>query len=227
MLKTELHTHINADPQDGIFIKYNAFQLIDRAKELNFDVLGITCHNYVYENKEAQEYANNKGILLINGAEVDVQSKHTLIYGINNEDIPKINSFLDLKKLKAEKNLFIIAAHPFYKAPSCLGNVILKYLNLFDAWEYHAFYHKSINPNKKVIRLAKKYNKAVVGNSDVHHLRDLGQTYTLIDAQKNKESVFQAIKDKKCKIVSKPLTLKKYLYVIYQLIYSAIRKRMP
>ena len=30
--------------------------------------------------------------------------------------------------------------------------------------------------------LAKKYGKPVVGNSDVHKLKDFGRTYTLIDA---------------------------------------------
>ena len=45
MLKADFHTHVREDPRDEI--GYTAKQLIAHAATLRFDVLAITCHDYV------------------------------------------------------------------------------------------------------------------------------------------------------------------------------------
>ena len=131
MLKAELHTHIDADPEDKNVIKHSAKELIDRAKELNFDVIGITCHNYVYSNQEIIEYAKKRGILLLSGAEVTIKGQHVLIYNITNEEITKISKFKDLKELKENNpKIFVIAPHPFHYKSVCLKKNIIKHLKI-------------------------------------------------------------------------------------------------
>ena len=98
MLKAEFHTHVKGDPQDNI--SYSAKQLVDKAAELNYDVLAITCHNWVYEDQSIEEYAKNKNIILFRGIERDIENKHTLLYNITNDEAQKIFTFTDLKKAK-------------------------------------------------------------------------------------------------------------------------------
>lgn len=248
MLKAELHTHVKGDPLDNI--PYTAERLIDRAAELNFDVIGITCHNYVLEDKDhtIQKYAEKKNILLLFGAEMDIEGKHTLVYNITNEEIKKIKTFEDLrdlkeerlekklkkirvkerqnKKLKNRKQIFVIAPHPFQFAPLCLKNKVIKYADLFDAWEFSYFFTKRFNSNKKTLRLAKKLNKPLVGNSDVHALKYLGRTYTLIDASLSEKAVFSAIKQGKTKVVGRPLKRYEFCYLTIKFCVLYVRKKM-
>ena len=82
MLKIDLHTHCNEDPVDR-WIKHSAKELIDHAASLNFNVISITCHNKVVYSKGLNEYAKEKDILLIPGAERDIEGRHVLLYNFS------------------------------------------------------------------------------------------------------------------------------------------------
>tara|TARA_Y100000310_G_scaffold340571_1_gene436871 strand:- start:7 stop:714 length:708 start_codon:yes stop_codon:yes gene_type:complete len=226
MLKVELHTHCNIDPHDKPWVKYSPKRLVDEAIKKKFDVLAITCHNLMYENHELKKYAEKKGLLLIFGVERDVEGKHVLIYNITQNEANKIKTFSDLAELKKKNKIFTIAAHPFYPTNTCLQKNVIKHLDLFDAWEYSFFHSWFYNPNKKLIKLAKRYNKPIVGNSDVHVLKDLGRTYSLINARKNEQEIFEAIMEKKVKIVTRPLSTLEFLHCFSKVILSQIRKRL-
>src|SRR3989344_3901440 len=133
MLKVDLHMHVDRDPLDHIY--YSAKQLIDLAAKQKFDVLAITCHDYVFPVKEIQSYAKKKGILLIQGAEKTLMGKHVLIYNINNSDLKKIKTFDDLRKLKQTKNILVTAPHPYYPMNFCLRKELEKNIDVFDAIE--------------------------------------------------------------------------------------------
>ena len=134
------------------------------------------------------------------------------------------STFKDLKEARENnKKLFTIAAHPMFLAPSCLGKKIYELPDLFDAWEYSFFHTKLLNLNKKMVKKAKKFRKPVVGNSDVHVLKDLGRTYTLIDSEANEEAVFYAIKNNKIKVVTKSLPISEFIYIAIKAIISSIR----
>lgn len=202
-LKADFHMHVNKDPLDHIY--YSAKELINQAAKLKFDVLAITCHDYVFPIREIQSYAKKKGILLIQGAEKTLQGKHVLLYNINNSDLAKIKTFEDLKKLKQQKNILVIAPHPYYPIPFCLRKELEKNIDLFDAIEHSHAHTPRINFNKKAVETAKKYSKTLIGNSDTHHLFQLGLTYSLIDCEKNADAIIEAIKNGRVKVVSPPL----------------------
>ncbi len=226
MLKAELHTHINIDPLDYKFVDYSAIQLIDRAAELNFDVLAITCHNYVYDDPAAKAYAQQKNMLLLFGAEKDVNGKHTLLYNIPNEVAQTINTLEDLHRARKEHpEMLVIAAHPFHYYSSCHKKNIIKHPDLFDAWEYSFFYAGFFNPNLKTMRLAKTHNKPLVGNSDVHKLKDIGRTYTLIDAVPEEEEVFKAIKEGRTKIITAPVPVPELIRITFLAFCVGLRKK--
>jgi predicted metal-dependent phosphoesterase TrpH len=223
MLKAELHTHIHGDPIDK-FIKYSGFDLIDNAKEKGYDVLAFTCHNKFFWNEEVNEYAKSKGIVLIPGIEKDIEGKHTLIYNPPKEveDVHNFEQLYDLKKKFPE--IVIVAAHPHHFDPTCHGNNIIKYFDLFDAWEYNFFWTKGINPNNRTVKKSRKYRKPLIGNSDVHDLKYFGSTYSLIDSEKNVNSILSAIKNGNVTVKSSPLSKRVFFRLVIKVIFGKTKK---
>ncbi|MDF1536221.1 MAG: PHP-associated domain-containing protein [bacterium] len=205
-LKCDLHLHTKEDPRHQL--SYSAKELIDAAAGHRYDVLSITNHNTVTYNSELADYAAGKGILLIPGVEATVMGKHVLIYGVGGDAGGTCEkwdslSFFDLKRLKAA-GAFIVAPHPFYPNYNCLGNLLNRFSTLFDAVEYSHLYTRKVNFNLKAQEFARENGIPTLGLSDAHSLKQLNYTYTLIDAEKEMHSIFQAIKEDKATIVTRP-----------------------
>lgn len=226
MLKAELHAHINEDPKDKSRIVHSARELVDEAIKNKFDVLAITCHNQVYEDKKLKEYAAKKGLLLLFGVERDIENKHVLLYKVNQKEADAVKTFSDLEKLRKEKNIFVIAAHPSYPDSNSLGKKIYQYPHLFDAWEYSFLHTIFWNSNRKMVPRAKEYQKPIVGNSDIHLLKDLGRTYSLIDSLLDEDAVFKAIKENKIKVITHPLSVYEFTRIVIKAITSALKHKI-
>ena len=197
-----MHCHVKGDPHDNI--PYTAEQLIDHAAQYNYTILAITCHDKVIFSDELKGYAASRNIVLIPGAEKTLQGKHVLLYNLTQHELDETKNFDDLRQLKRKnQNLLVIAPHPFFVIGSCLGHLLEKNIDVFDAIEYGHYHTYGFNLNKKAVRIAQKYNKPLVGLSDCHRLFQFGTTYSLIDAQP--EEVIDAIKSGKVRYVSTPL----------------------
>lgn len=202
ILKADFHIHTQEDPKDRI--RYTARELIDYASYRGFEVLAITNHNVVTCGRGLREYARRKGILLIPGIEASVSHKHVIL--LNVEDFsPKQTTTLEgIKQYKNDDSL-IVAPHPYFPMLQGLGSRLDKAIDIFDAIEYTHFYFRGVNFNRKAQRRAKKHNLPLVGVSDAHFLWQVGITYSLIEAEKNIQSVIRAIKKNRVKIVSSPM----------------------
>ena len=201
-LKCDLHLHTSEDPRHQL--NYSAKKLIEEAAKKGYHVVSITNHNTVTYDQELADFAHERGILLIPGVEATVMGKHVLIYGVEgmDEKWDKL-TFFDLKRLKA-RGAFIVAPHPFYPNYNCLGNLLERFSNLFDAVEYSHLYTKKLNFNLKAQNFAKSKDMPLLGLSDAHSLKQLDYTYTLIDSDKDVASIFEAIREKKATIVTRP-----------------------
>ncbi|MBI5391049.1 PHP domain-containing protein [Candidatus Woesearchaeota archaeon] len=207
MLKAELHTHTNKDPVDGAWIKHTPKQLIDDAVAQGFQVLAFTYHRTAARDQESVAYAKKKGLLLIMGCEAVIEGKEVLLYNVAPQDIKPSMTWNDLRLLKKKKEILVIAPHPYFPViTGCLQDELEKHIDLFDAIEYSYFYLSWWNYNTKAEKIAKKYHKSMVGNSDVHLLEQLGLTYTWIDAKPTMKGVFKAIRDVQVRIETKPLS---------------------
>lgn len=193
MLKADLHIHTREDPYDSYRIKYSPKELIDYAASLGYKVLSITNHDMVCYNKELAHYAKGKGILLIPGIEKTIKRKHVLIYNITQEQADKVKGFEDLQEVR-NKGGVVVAAHPYFFIPCSLGKELIENIDVFDAVEYSSFCTVLVNFNKKAVKIAERYKKPIIGNSDTHNLLTLGYTYSLIDSKQDVDSVLDAIK---------------------------------
>jgi len=213
MLKAQMHAHCKDDPIDS-WINYSAEELLEKASSLGFDVFSITLHKKFYFPEQYKKAAIKHNMLLIPGVELCLDGKDVLVYNITKKEADSMEKLSDLKKIK-RKDTLIVAPHPYVPFKSeCLKEKLEEYHTCFDAIEYTYFYIPLYKYwNKKAEQAAKKYNLALVGNSDIHRLWQLDYTYTLIDAKKTVESVISAIKQKKTKVITKPIPLWRFIQI--------------
>jgi predicted metal-dependent phosphoesterase TrpH len=202
MLKVELHTHTADDPIDAI--PHTTHQLIDRAAALGYDALAVTLHERQLDLRPYLSYAADRGIVLIPGIEQTVEGRHVLLlnFARGTEDV---RTFDDLARLKANAPGLVVAPHPFFPAGASLWGALERHADLFDAVERNAMFTRSLDFNRAAERFAARHGKPLVGNCDVHRLRQLGSTYSMVDAERDPEAICAAILAGRVRVESRPL----------------------
>jgi predicted metal-dependent phosphoesterase TrpH len=191
LLKVDLHLHSGEDPVDRI--NYDAIALIDRAAELEFDALAITLHDGLLESDRVQEYARERDIVLLPGIERTIRGKHVLLLNFPN-DVQHVHTFDDIAALKARTNGLVIAPHAFFPDRTCLRSALDERPDLFDAVEWSYFWTRGLNFNRPAARWADAHGKPMVGNSDLHDLRQLGRTYSWVTSDPDADAICDAIR---------------------------------
>ncbi|KPA13031.1 phosphoesterase [Candidatus Magnetomorum sp. HK-1] len=217
MVKIDFHIHTSEDIDNNI--AYSAFDLIDRAAHLKFDAITITNHNAITFNKDLENYAKSKGLILFPGFEQSIDHKHVLL--INFSKPETIETFSDIAQLKTDDNL-VIAPHPFFPGMQSLGKDIYSFPKLFDAVEFCHFYCPQVNFNREAIRFSQKNNLPMIAGSDAHVWEQFGRCYSLVKSEKNKTDIIKAIKAGKVISVAPALTLAKMISI-----YIKILKNKP
>lgn len=203
-LKAALHCHSGEDPEDHI--PYNAYEFLDLAHALAFEVVAFTCHDFFFWDKKVVEYAKKKNIVLIPGIEKKIQGKHVVILNANKE-AENIKKFEHLTAIKKINDYFVFAPHPFYPNWFCLKKKLIKYIDLFDGIEHSFFYSDLWNPNRKAEKVAKEYKKTLIGTSDIHILKYMDPTYTIIHAKKNIPSILKALRNGNIEVITSPFKM--------------------
>jgi len=227
-IKASLHIHTTEDAYDGYIIKYNVFELVDKAQELGLKVLALTCHGRYVLKKKHLDYAKVKGILLIGGVELELNktliSQDDVVVLNCDKTIEQVKTFKQLANYKKEHpEIFVLAAHPAYGWRYAMGiKKLLKFIDLFDAIEHCWFYSKFFNLNKKVERIAKKFDKPFIASADAHIFKYLPTDYAIIETKElTTENVFDAIKQKKFINVTKE---KKIFVLVLYLIMNNLKE---
>jgi predicted metal-dependent phosphoesterase TrpH len=185
--RIELHSHCQGDPVDT-YLHHNLFQHIDRAKEVGLDAIAVTWHRGICDHPEAFAYARDRGILLIPGMEADMESQHHLvILNLAKGDLPGTPSWAQLRSLRARKpEVFVMAPHPFYPHPTCLGREMNEHIDCIDAVEWCALHVNwlpgRVNPNLRAARWARQHGKTLIACSDAHTLTAIGTNASTVEA---------------------------------------------
>ena len=221
MLKVELHAHTSDDPVDDI--PHSTPQLIDRAAQLGYQAVAITLHDRQLDLRPFTSYATDRGITLIPGIERTIEGRHVLLLNFSSAT-ESVHSFDDLARLKSRERGLVVAPHPFYPIGSALRERMDRYADLIDAVEYNAMFTSLLNFNTKAMRWARLHGKPMVGNGDVHRLRQLESTYSLIEAEPNPDAICEAIRDCRLDIHSQPLSIAAAASIMSELLIGDIRK---
>jgi predicted metal-dependent phosphoesterase TrpH len=206
VLKVELHAHSSADPCDRI--PHSTHDLIDRAAQLGYDALAVTLHDRELDVRPFLAYAAERGVTLIPGVERSVEGKHVLLLNFR-DGAEGVSTFADLARLRERDRGLVVAPHPFFPHRSCLHRLIDRHAALFDAVEYNAMFTRAINFNERAVRWAQERGKPMVGNGDIHRLRQMGTTYTLVDAERHPDAICEAIRAGRVQVIAQPLSLLK------------------
>jgi len=204
VLKADLHTHSAEDPVD--LIPYDARALIDRATASGYSALAVTLHDRQLDTTPLASYARERDIVLIPGIERTIRGKHVLLLNFPAQAAESVMNFDDLRALKARHRGLVIAPHAFFPHPTALGKVVDEYPELFDAIELNAFYTRYVDFNRPAIRWAAAHGKPVVANADVHRLKQLGTTFSWIDAEPTPAAVCEAVRENRLTVETAPLT---------------------
>jgi predicted metal-dependent phosphoesterase TrpH len=205
VLKVDLHLHTADDPLDSM--PHDGYALVDHAAALGFDALAITLHDRQYEDADLTAYARDCGVLLIPGIERTIRGRHVLLLNFAASATRAVRSLDDLAQLKRTGTGLVIAPHPFFPDSSCLGAALDAYAGVFDAVEWSYFWTRAVNFNARAARWAAAYDTPIVGNSDLHDLRQLGRTYSLVDAPRDAVAICEAIRAGRVRHCTEPAPL--------------------
>ena len=221
MLKVELHSHSADDPHDRI--PYSTPQLIDRAAQLGYRALAVTLHDRQLDLQPFESYARERGVTLIPGIERTVEGRHVLLLNFRRgaEDV---KSFEDLARLRGREPGLVVAPHPFFPHSSCLRGLLERHADLFDAVEWNAMFTRAVNFNRAAVNWARRHGKPVVGNGDVHRLRQLDTTFSLVDASPDAEAICNAIREGRVQVQARPLTTLEAAGVVGELLADSLAR---
>ena len=222
MLKVELHSHTSEDPID--YIPHSSRDLIDRAAALGFDALAITLHERRLDPAPLASYAAERGILLIPGIEQTIEGRHVLLLNFSRA-AEYVKSFDDLRRLRAQEPGLVVAPHPFFPTGSCLGGMMDRHADLFDAVERNAMFTSTLDFNLRAEQWAGIHGKPVVGNGDVHRLYQMGTCFTLVDAAPAADAICDAIRNGRVTVRAEPLSVVRAARTMADLIWAQMRPR--
>lgn len=212
-LMADLHTHTSDDPWDNV--PYSAEELIAAAAATGIQALAITCHGLVAHNTYLEEYARRRGLLLIPGIESFIEGRHVLILNPDAE-LARAQTFEELRSL-GPRDAAIIAPHPYFPVGMSLMGKLEEHVDLFHAIEYHSFYTRAVNFNRKALRAAKRFNLPLVGTTDNHTFPYLPSTFTRIESEPTVPAVIDAVRRGAVSVESRPCS---YRHIAQTLAFS-------
>jgi predicted metal-dependent phosphoesterase TrpH len=220
VIKIELHSHSADDPSD--YIPHSTCQLIDRSAHLGYGALAITLHDRQLDLRPYADHARQRGVTLIPGIERTIEGKHVLLLNFSHAS-EAVETFDDLARLRASERGLVVAPHPYFPSPTCLGDLMESHADLFDAVEYNAMFTRSLNFNDRAVRWAMRHGKPLVGNGDVHRLRQLGTTYSLVDAPPDADAICEAVRQNRVRVEATPLPVLTAVGVLAEMLAANFR----
>jgi predicted metal-dependent phosphoesterase TrpH len=197
--RVELHSHCQGDPVDT-YLQHSIFEQIDQAKKVGLDAIAVTWHTKPCIVPEAEAYAKKRNILLIPGMEAEIDHRHLVVLNLAANDLPGATTWDEIRALRRRKpEVFVMAPHPFYPHPSCLGRRLHGNEDCIDAVEWCILHLDwipgTVNPNLRASRWAKQHGKAVLACSDAHSLAMIGKNASTVEADAlTPEAIFAAIR---------------------------------
>lgn len=184
-----IHSNNSFDNRNGP----SPYEIIHQASYLGMNAIAITDHDFLTFNEKLFLYAQSLGVLLIPGCEITTSDGHLIALGIK-EVIPDNLSAGHAIRILHEQQAFVIAAHPFDEKYG-VGDLVFE-LEI-DAIEFNGSRRRPQRINKEAKEVAKIINIPVVGGSDAHILKNIGNAHTIFEDSVN--SFYEIINQLKLK----------------------------
>lgn len=187
MLSADLHIHTScsSDGESGVA------EVLAAASRAGLDVIAITDHDSTEGCIIAAGIASD--VLVIPGVEVTTEHGHLLVLGASGP-IPKGLDVMETIALVHSLGGVAILPHPFHRYRHGVGLKMKEALRAVDAIEVFNSRYIFGGANRRALRWARRLGKPMVAGSDAHNCRYVGYGLTGIDAERNVESVLEAIR---------------------------------
>jgi predicted metal-dependent phosphoesterase TrpH len=233
VIRVELHTHVDGDPEDPI--PYTARDLIARAAALGYGALAVTLHDAAFDPGPHSAFAREHGLRLLPGVERTLQGSHVLLINFPAAAAMAVRTLDDLAPLKAaHPSGLVVAPHPFYPIGTALGGRRLTaYAALWDAVEVNAMYFRGLDFNRRAVAWAEARGRPMVGNADVHRLAQLGRTWSEVDVDvpasmddaEAAAAICEAIRAGRVRVATTPMSPWQAGWIYTQMTLSGLRGR--
>lgn len=213
MLRFDLHVHSDYSPDGHSTVE----EILRSAKAKGLDGVAITDHDTTAGSRKALEIRDQvaPGLIVIPGEEVSTKAGHLIVLGIT-KDIPPGMSVKDTIAMARSMGGTIVVPHPDQRTRH--GMRIPRGVDAIEVYNsrYILGYHNFMTSRK----VSKRKMPAVAG-SDAHVASMIGNAVTVINAQRDLNSVLKAIREGKTRIDAKRTPLPVYLS---QLGYGWVRR---
>ena len=210
MLKMDSHIHSQYSPDSNSKID----DIIKTAQSKNIDIIAISDHNTVSGTQEVIKKTSSTDILAIPSIEISSTHGHILGFGCE-ENIPRDLSPEDTIDRIHDLGGLAIIPHPYcFYRHGLLCKTEPKNLKI-DAIETKNARFIVGYCNNKAKKLAKTEQIPSLGASDAHYWKFVGDCFSLIECEKDIDSVLKAISKGKTKSKGKGtsnILLSKYLF---------------
>jgi len=185
-LKIDLHIHTSKLSPDS---RLDPEAAIIKARELGLDGICFTEHDRAWEMPDIEQLSASYDFPVFRGVEVMIkEGGEILVFGLNI-NFTTVIDIDTLRRLSAESDAFMIAAHPFRGYPchalsdfQTAADLVLKrpVFDKVDALE--GFNGRNMEGNNIfACQLADKLGFHTSGGSDAHHLDEMGKCITIFE----------------------------------------------
>lgn len=207
-----MDSHIHSEYSSDSHAKID--DILNIAKKENIDIIAISDHNTVDGTSEVVKKTKNTDILAIPSIEISSTQGHIIGFGCE-EMIPRDLTPQDTIDRIHDLGGLAIIPHPYcFYRHGLLCKSDYKDLKI-DAIEIKNARFIVGYCNNKAKKLSKKENIPALGASDAHYYKFVGDCYSLIDCEKDIDSVLKAIRKNKTEAHGKGtsnILLSKYLF---------------
>lgn len=198
-LRLDLHVHTRVSP-DALDVPE---RVVEAARAMGLNGIAITDHDRggAYRHLCELGLADASGLpvdgfLVVPGVEVSTNEGHVIVLGAAFETpaVPGGITSQTLVRMAHAKGLLAVAAHPFERSRSGVGQSTLERVP-FDAIE--VFNSKTLEPgaNVKAAAWASQHRLPSVAGSDAHFADTVGRAHTILEAREfSVAGVLEAIK---------------------------------
>jgi predicted metal-dependent phosphoesterase TrpH len=197
--------------------------LIDLAAGQGYGALAVTLHDRWYDPSPVLDYARERGVTMIPSVERTIGGRHLLLINAGRE-VERVFTLEDVRALRADSNVLVVAPHPFYPIPSAIGEELDAHADLIDAVEINAMHVRGIDFNRRAIEWARAHGKPLVANTDLHLLAQLGTSYSLVDADAaTPDAICDAIRAGRVEAVSRHLSWPRAAWHFSRMVVGGLR----